>query len=32
MPVRSTPTQRLLNLRRAIAGAEPGPGATPSGC
>ncbi|MDT4998463.1 MAG: hypothetical protein QOK12_568 [Mycobacterium sp.] len=32
MPVRSTSTLRRLNLRRAIAGAEPGPTATSPEC
>jgi hypothetical protein len=31
MPVRSPSTRRLFNLRRAIAGAEPGPGANVTG-
>jgi hypothetical protein len=32
MPVRSASTLRLFNPPRAIAGVEPGPGATSPGC
>jgi hypothetical protein len=31
MPVRSSSMPRLFNLRRAIAGAEPGPGGNITG-